>query len=197
MVHFVRIGRPQRLVLLSLLPKQAKCAEIGVWKGEFSRLILANTKPEKLHLIDPWQFCAEYPGRYYGGAVAKSQGDMDKIFAAVRAEFAANDCVEIHREPSVACLAKFDDGYFDWVYVDGNHSFEYVVADLESAYLKVRDGGYIAGDEFGWRDRSGAAEGQTSGVSEAVRDFADGHGIAKVYLIQDQFLIQVPSDRGG
>ena len=42
--------------LLKRLPKRSVCAEIGVYEGRFSELILRIARPRKLHLIDPWKY---------------------------------------------------------------------------------------------------------------------------------------------
>lgn len=107
------------------------CAEIGVWKGEFSARIRRRTAPRELHLIDPWRFLPEYPERLYGGRVARSQRDMDRIFQDVRARFGDVPDVIVHRGASADVLPTFDDDHFDWVYVDGNHAYAFVLADLE------------------------------------------------------------------
>lgn len=39
--------------LLELLPRDSEGAEIGVWQGNFSALILSVVGPRRLHLIDP------------------------------------------------------------------------------------------------------------------------------------------------
>ncbi|MGH7859695.1 MAG: hypothetical protein ACREQY_20400, partial [Candidatus Binatia bacterium] len=86
-----RIGpKDRRAFLLRMLPRDAVCAEIGVWKGELSRRILDKTSPRRLHLIDPWLFQPEFPTRIYGGGAAKSQGDMDEIYRAVVAELGSH-----------------------------------------------------------------------------------------------------------
>ena len=71
-----------RQELLHLMPKGGVCAELGVWKGDFSQRILDVTSPRELHLVDPWQFQPEFPHRWYGGSAASGQIDMDAICLA-------------------------------------------------------------------------------------------------------------------
>jgi hypothetical protein len=49
------------------MSKGSVCAEIGVWKGDYSDLILTITSPKKLHLIDPWEFQSEFSERMWWG----------------------------------------------------------------------------------------------------------------------------------
>jgi hypothetical protein len=60
-------GEPRKFVT-QLAPPSGVCAEIGVWKGEFSAQILKVARPSKLHLIDPWRFMTapEYAHARYG-----------------------------------------------------------------------------------------------------------------------------------
>lgn len=81
-------GDGRRRQLLRLLPKESIGAEIGVWKGDFSEEILRLVRPRELHLIDPWMFQLGFASRWYGGAIAKSQIDMDLIYQNVLQRFA-------------------------------------------------------------------------------------------------------------
>lgn len=179
-------GRDHRRALLQSLPTNAVCGEIGVWKGDFSRRILAETRPKELHLIDPWKFQGGFPNRWYGGSVAKSQRDMDAIHDELTREL--GDKAIIHRGTSEEVLRTMPDNYFDWIYIDGDHSYEPVMADLELGWQKVRKGGYIAGDDLYW----GEAEGLP--VKRAVDDFLKKHGITdQLTVFGTQFSIRVPA----
>jgi hypothetical protein len=162
--------RDARLKVLEMMPKGSVCAEIGVWKGGFSKRILKRVEPTSLHLIDPWEFIEDegYERAIYGGKEAKNQADMDRIFENVRLRFAdeiASGIVHLHRGKSAETGAGFPDDYFDWVYIDGNHLYEFVRDDLVTYHDKVKPGGYIAGDDYGtpgwWR----------GGVKKAVDEF--------------------------
>ncbi len=173
--------------LLARVPRGGVCAEIGVWQGEFSVRILAMTAPSKLHLIDPWTFQPEFRARGYGGKVAKSQAEMDRLYEQVRARFATLANVAIYRDTSVHALGEFRDGFFDWVYIDGNHYYDYVRTDLHLALQKVRPGGLITGDDYDW----GASDGFP--VRRAVHDFLRDNAIGtKVQIMGSQFLINRP-----
>jgi hypothetical protein len=158
------------------MPKNSVCAEIGVDRGDFSERILDIVKPRKLHLIDPWKYEENeiYKESLYGGALGGSQAHMDKRFQNVLKRFQAeieNGKVVVHRGYSYEVHDDFEDQYFDWIYVDGNHLFEFVKRDLELYYSKVKENGLIAGDDYvegGW---------WLGGVKKAVDEF-----VAKGYL---------------
>ncbi|MDP3697256.1 MAG: class I SAM-dependent methyltransferase, partial [Candidatus Taylorbacteria bacterium] len=40
----------------------------------------------------------------------------------------------------------------DFVYIDGNHSYDYVKKDLELYWDKVKKGGALTGDDFNIKD---------------------------------------------
>ena len=54
---------PYRERLLDYLVKGGAVAEIGVWKGDFSAVLIEKLQPSALHLIDPWLFQPQYPTR--------------------------------------------------------------------------------------------------------------------------------------
>ncbi len=173
--------------LLERLPKHTIGAEIGVWQGEFTARVLAIAKPRELHLIDPWLYQPEFPDHGYGGVVATRQADMDAMHARVLNTVGAVPGVTIHRALSSVAFESFAEAYFDWVYIDGNHEYEYVRADLECAYRKVRPGGLISGDDYNW--------GKTKDfpVRRALREFAESHGLLeRIEIIGSQFILQTP-----
>lgn len=136
----------RRQFLLELLPKHAVCAEIGVWKGDFASEILRATQPRRLHLIDPWKHEAgeEYQEAWYGNRLRLDQAGIDGIYEAVCARFETETragTVEIHRGRSGEVLSAFPGGYLDWVYIDGNHLYEFVIRDLDCHSRRQRRAG--------------------------------------------------------
>lgn len=149
-------------------------------------------RPRRLHLIDPWQAVAgeDYEGARYGGKLAEGQAEMDARYASVLERFSrerAEGVVEVHRLPSVEVAERFADGELDFVYIDGNHRYEFVKADLEAYAPKVRSGGLLAGDDYGvrgwWED----------GVTMAVDEFVRSRAVTVVSLEKLQFLLRLPS----
>jgi len=173
--------------LLKMMPKESVCAEIGVWKGDFSQRILEITSPSELHLIDPWTFQPSFPSRWYGGVKAANQSDMDDIFESVRERFASSPEVRFHRKPSEEADSEFPNDFFDWVYVDGSHDYDSVKSDLELYFLKVKPNGFLTGDDYflPCQETGGPAP-----VKQAVQDFVKENQASVVKIIGDQFIIQ-------
>lgn len=140
-----------RAQLLSLVPSRAVIAEIGVHLGEFSKKILKATQPKKLVLIDPWKIFDDpvHASSWYG--TRADQEEMDRRHQGVldmfEAEIAAGQ-VEVMRALSAEAAANFPDEYFDLVYVDGDHAYEGVSADLRLYFPKLKRGGLLAGDDY-------------------------------------------------
>src|SRR3974377_1352387 len=121
-----------RPALLQRLPRQAVGAEVGVWRGDFSALLLQFAAPEELHLIDPWRFRPELPNRWYGGKLAKDQRGEDRVHLAGGQRCRGASSVRVHRLTSIDAAQTFADDYFDWIYIDGDHSYDAVLADLKA-----------------------------------------------------------------
>jgi hypothetical protein len=176
-----------RLELLKRMPRDSVCAEIGVWKGDFSREILRRTSPRRLHLIDPWEFQSNFPNRKFGGKHAQNQRIMDRIFEGVVARFEDLPNVSIHRAYSREALEGFEDGHFDWLYLDGNHAFDYVWSDLNLGFAKVRSGGFITGDDYTWGRKCGFP------VEKAVQQFVREKAMEdRLEIIGSQYIIGRP-----
>jgi hypothetical protein len=181
------MGDSGRDRLLARLPAGAAVAEVGVWQGDFSEEILRSCRPTRLHLIDPWAYTTEFGERWYGGLKAKSQVDMDAIFTRVCDRFAECEQVRIHRCTSSSAAPLFPADYFDWVYVDGNHNYEFVLQDLQEFAAKIKPGGFLTGDDYLWEspDQPGDLP-----VQRAVEEFAAENQL-QVEIIGGQFLVRI------
>ena len=121
--------------LLKLLPKNSIFAELGVDIGDFSAKILSLTQPKKLYLIDPWS-----SERYYKNKMNYVKKRFQKEIDAAR--------IIIIRDKSEKVLKKFENDYFDCVYIDTLHSYKQTVKELELCRMKVKDGGIIMGHDY-------------------------------------------------
>ncbi len=125
---------PDREVLLERLPGGGVAAEVGVAAGEYTQAILDRNRPRVLHLIDLWG-----SDRYRPGLEAIRTRNAGAIAAGA---------VRIHQGRSVDVLATFPEAYFDWVYIDTDHSYELTLAELRVAAPRIKPGGMIAGHDF-------------------------------------------------
>lgn len=175
-----------RLRMLAGMPKGGRCAEIGVWDGGFSAAILEVTQPAELVLIDPWELLAARGEGEWTHARHKEAASMSALRANVEARYGAMPNVTIRQGFSAEILAGYPDGHFDWVYIDGNHLYDFVRQDLELARRKVRKGGTIAGDDFYWK-RDGRMHVRDA-VLDALRDWG---GRPRPARIGQQYMIRV------
>jgi hypothetical protein len=178
-----------RAFLLERLPKDSVGAEIGVHLGDFAAEILERVKPYKFHLIDPWRYedSELYSEAWYGGKAKGGQQELDARHEAVLHRFKALidiGKVEVHRGTSEEVAKNFPDAYFDWVYIDGNHLYEYIKKDLEIYSEKIKAGGYLTGDDYtegGWWG---------GGVKRAVDEFIKAQNVQLIEIKKTQFIIQ-------
>ncbi|MBD3307078.1 class I SAM-dependent methyltransferase [candidate division KSB3 bacterium] len=175
--------------LLDRLPKHSIGAEIGVHLGDFSQEVLDVLAPTELHLIDPWEYqpATIYQNAWYGGKAEGGQDEMDARYARVCQRFDRQiqaEQVKVHRGYSTDILAQFPDEYFDWIYIDGNHLYDYVKQDLELSLRKTKPDGFIAGDDYtsgGWWH---------GGVKNAVDEFAQHQTVHLLEIRNRQFIFR-------
>ena len=121
-----------RKLLYEIIPENGVVAEIGVFKGENAQDIIGYNKPSYIHLMDLW----DYPNADY---------HLEKI---VKPTFNNLSNVEIHKGDSLELAHKFDNDYFDWVYIDSNKTFKHTIEEIQLYIPKVKSGGYICGHDY-------------------------------------------------
>ena len=159
--------------------------EVGVADGSFAREILKTWKGRRLVLVDCWkqQTAADYCD-IANLDDAKQEANLGQVIALA------------HLDPRVQLLqgftpeaaSHFEDGSLDFVYLDANHSYLAVRADLRAWYPKVRIGGLLAGHDYldGYvPSRPDFREGTLFGVKTAVDEFCREIGQAAAFTTRD------------
>lgn len=149
--------------------------ELGVGGGDNAEsLIKKILSIEKLYLIDPWK---HYPKIIYPYGWHKiSQQQQDNRYKSVVERFKNDERIIVIRQESYFASESFDNNSIDFVYIDGNHNYEFVLADLTSWYHKVKKGGIILGHDFMGRP----------GVAKAVVDFSRLAKLEYIYVTSDK-----------
>lgn len=144
-----------RAEILESFPQGGRVAELGADEGDFSATILSITDPDELYLVDRWE-SKEYSDR--------SVEEVETRFA----DEIADGTVEVLDEQPDAALERFEDGSFDWVYIDTTHTYEQTLRELKLSREKVKPDGVIAGHDYCLGDVS---SGRWYGVIAALHEF--------------------------
>jgi hypothetical protein len=118
--------------------------EIGVQTGKYSK-VLCDANPEmEFYGIDPWEEYPDYSPHddeegYKIGQEGEDRGYAEALARVPTAKFI--------RKRSMDAIDMFEDSYFDFVYIDGNHRFIYATNDMRWIE-KVRVGGIISGHDY-------------------------------------------------
>jgi len=159
--------------LLNTIQPVRRGAEIGVFRGETSKELGLAFPGIHLILVDPWTMwkadTAYYKNHSEMGRLDQSQWDENfklTLKAIQYAEAEGGSDFEVHVTESVIAAQQVEDQSLDFVFIDADHSYEAVKADILAWRPKIRTGGIIAGHDYkGFRDRRG-----DYGVSRAVHE---------------------------
>jgi len=136
-----------------------KGAEIGVAEGVHSECMLQNIKDCELLCVDHW-------GVYWSR----------KLEQIARERLGAYSNATIIKATSMEAARDVPNGSLDFVYIDANHTFDYVMEDLITWSRKVRKGGIVAGHDYDRAHRS------TGGLVQAVNAYTKAHRIQEWFL---------------
>ena len=159
-----------RAQMIGMLPRDAVAAEIGVSRGKFTAAIMAANRPRKLHLVDVWA-----TDRY-------NQTLRQRVEQTYASEIAAGS-VEINLGYSIEVGRTFPDAYFDWIYIDTDHSSPTTRDELVVYESKMKPGGIIAGHDYVMGNWRGPLK---YGVIEAVHEFCLARSWELLYVTTEQ-----------
>lgn len=137
-------------------------AEVGVDRGRFSEYMLQVNPDLQLLCVDPWRWKLRGESRY--------KSTVERLEPYGRAT--------IIRQDSYHAVMDVPDESLDYVYIDGNHTFDFIMTDLIWWSYKVRPGGVVSGHDY-YRFRGG-------GVVPAVDVYTQQHGITEWFLTDER-----------
>ena len=97
-----------------------------------------------LHCIDPWEDYDAY-SEYKG-----QQSSIYDTFCTNIEESTHMEKITVHRGYSHAIVPTLPDDSFDIIYIDGNHEPDYVLEDAVLSFRKLKQGGILIFDDYGW-----------------------------------------------
>lgn len=120
-------------------------AELGVLEGEFAKSTLQKWPTCKHYvLVDLWQPLKNYHDK----ASASKDINEKRMQKAISNTDSWKDKVEVCRNFTTSCAAKYADASFDYVYIDARHSRMGVLEDLNAWWPKLKHNGLACGHDF-------------------------------------------------
>lgn len=123
-------------------------AEIGVALGRNAIQMIEELDIAKLYLVDPFQHYVQ------NAQVFHPEEKFDEIVAGLDAAKGQTELVWMPMTSTDASRL-VEDNSLDFVYIDGNHAYEFVRADIRAWWPKIKIGGHIGGHDYGHHDVPG------------------------------------------
>jgi hypothetical protein len=164
-----------RSEILRLMPQNAHAAEVGVLGGDFSALIIQQTKPDSLFLVDTF-ISPDWAGREH------QRFDASTHLSFIQQRFESeiqNKQVSLLQGMSAKKLKEIPDGTLDWIYIDADHSYAAVAEDLRHALRLIKSEGFIVMNDYIFFSHH---ENLEYGVVHAVNEFCLKEHFELVYL---------------
>lgn len=149
--------------------------EVGSWRGRSTKVLADYLPPlATLYAVDTWLGTPDDPeqhDRLYAGA-----GDVYADFCAnLVGPIASRRLIPLRMtslEGALELRERHGAGSFDMVFIDADHRYEAVHADILAYLPLVRPGGILGGHDFGW-----------PGVERAVNELLPGyrHGKSSIW----------------
>ena len=163
-------------ILMSFIGRPITVVEIGVRFGDSTRYLAHKLRIRRYWAIDPYELYSDYEDDTDAQVIAANE---DRIFREARrvARIWLGPKLSFLREYSSAAAKQIEDESVDFVWVDGNHSFDYVLDDLRTYWKKIRPGGVLAGHDYHARSAENGGDHPRAMVFEAVTSFSREVGV--------------------
>jgi predicted O-methyltransferase YrrM len=131
----------QLYVLSSNLPQNSLCVEIGSYLGASTLMIAKGLKnSSKLICIDTWK------------NDAMSEGNWDSFNLFKKNTLSVKNKLELIRSSSIKAVNYLIEDEIDFLFIDGDHSYDAVKSDFDIWFPKLKGGGLIIMHDCGWAE---------------------------------------------
>lgn len=136
--------------------------EVGSWMGRSSccvaSLIKSSNKKIDFYCVDTWEGSEEHSD-LIKSLNQKNTTLFDEFKNNVR-ECELEDYIIPIKMESIKAAEQFENESIDFIHIDAAHDYENVLKDIKAWFPKIKSGGLITGDDYGWE-----------GVYRAVNEF--------------------------
>ncbi len=140
--------------------------EVGSWAGS-SALAVASRRNVEIHCVDHWYGSPGPEGEAQRKTVRECGGNIYSIF---KENVRGHHCI-VHPWHSKYVADKWPETRkLDIVFIDGDHRYEEVKADIEAWLPHVREGGILCGHDYNFE-----------GVQKAVKELGHDASIGAVW----------------
>jgi len=144
--------------------------EIGVAFGGHAEAMLKSGL-DLLVGIDPWKFEAEFEG-------LKSSEDYDEWYKYVLNRL-GDKAIILREKSDIACFMSYlrSSKKYDFVFIDGDHSYEQVKKDIKNYLPKIKSLGMLIGHDYGHADYMGVKQAVDEFIQESGKELVlhDGY----------------------
>jgi predicted O-methyltransferase YrrM len=144
-------------------------AEIGVRDGENASTMFHTIPNLHLFLVDPW---------FYIETSRITKTYHDRALRRMK-----NRAATIYHMTGDAAAQKVADNSLDFVFIDGDHSYDGCMLDIILWSRKVKSGGIVSGHDYIYKR-------QGEGVKRAVDNYVVNHKINPWFLTDNTLLIK-------
>ena len=199
-IEILDMERADLIRKIGKLFPNGKGVEVGTFKGTFAREILLNWTGH-LYMVDVWRGLDE--NEYQDGSNHSIHTDAFSLTMDNIRGF--EDRATMIRTKSTQGADLFQDNSLDFVYIDANHAYDYVVEDIKTWYPKVKNGGYLLGHDYldiDWSnnefklldngkdiliDSEALYTRAVFGVNPAVHEFCEQYNITDLKITKEFF----------
>jgi predicted O-methyltransferase YrrM len=129
--------------------------EIGCDIGDTSNFLLDSNPTLDLTSIDPYENYVDWNGNHLHQREEMYHGVMQRLDGY-------SNRFELIRRTSDDAVELFVDETFDFIFIDGLHTYEQLTKDCANYYSKLKSGGIFAGHDFT----------AIEGVNRAAKEFS-------------------------
>lgn len=130
--------------------------EVGVWEAANAKRLLDEFPNLTLIGVDPFEGYQDW----HMYIESSYMSEREKITMETMKPYIESRRFSIIRKYSDKALEDLEDGKYDFIYIDADHSYEWALHDMTNYWNKVKDGGVLCG-----HDRS------LHGVKMALEEF--------------------------
>ena len=141
--------------------------EVGCWEGKSTTFMADKIKKSgrniKFYAVDIWEDYVQ-EGLTWSANMNKFLKNIEPL----------KDYINVIKGDSEEAITQFADKTVDFVFIDGNHQYEFIKKDIECWLPKMKKGGVLAGHDT-----------QFEGVMKAINELLPGYSMISNYWMVD------------